>query len=218
LQGRNALKPALDRDKLLTEAETFSARLSAQTIPSLYGVTDGKAVGTFVEHGFKAHLAANYDFVAGSSASGIDLPELGVDIKVTSVTQPQSSCPFKSARQKIFGLGYALLVFVYSKADDAARQAATLNILHTVFVEKERTADYTLTKNLNQVLSVGGNADDLVASMRDRLLPVDETEAYAIAGELLEQGHIEEGLLGLESVVQRPLYYSRAITKLSIAA
>ena len=46
------------------------------------------------------------------------MPELGVDIKTTSIIQPQSSCPFKSARQKIFGLGYSLLVFVYKKEDN----------------------------------------------------------------------------------------------------
>jgi len=43
-----------------------------------------------------------------------------VDIKVTSIRQPQSSCPFKSARQKIYGLGYSLIVFVYDKKDDPA--------------------------------------------------------------------------------------------------
>ena len=37
------------------------------------------------------------------------------DIKAISITQPQSSCPFKNARQKIYGLGYNLLVFVYDK-------------------------------------------------------------------------------------------------------
>jgi hypothetical protein len=48
----------------------------------------------------------------GNLAKGIDFPELGVDIKVTSIRQPQSSCPFKSVRQKIYGRGYSLLVFV----------------------------------------------------------------------------------------------------------
>lgn len=73
----------------------------------------------------------------GNSASGIDLPELNVDIKVTSIVQPQSSCPFKSARQKIFGLGYSLLVFVYSKTDEPKTRTSTLKIIHTIFVEKE---------------------------------------------------------------------------------
>ena len=78
----------------------------------MFGVTDGKAVGTYLEHKFKSYLGDRYTFRQGSSAKGIDFIELDVDIKVTSVTQPQSSCPYKSARQKIFGLGYSLLVFV----------------------------------------------------------------------------------------------------------
>ena len=67
------------------------------------GITDGKAVGTYLEHKFTTCLTNIYDYEQGNSASGIDLPGLGVDIKVTSIKQPQSSCPFQSASQKIFG-------------------------------------------------------------------------------------------------------------------
>jgi hypothetical protein len=62
-----------------------------------YGVTDGKAVGTYLEHKFKLYLKERYEFLEGNSASGIDFPGLLVDVKVTSIRQPQSSCPFKSA-------------------------------------------------------------------------------------------------------------------------
>ena len=79
------------------------------------------------------------------SAQGVDFPDLEVDMKVTAITQPQSSCPFKSARQKIFGLGYGLLVFVYDKKDNPKNTTATLNILHTVYVDRKRSADYTMT-------------------------------------------------------------------------
>ena len=68
--------------------------------PSLYGVTDGKAVGTYLEHKFQSYLHASYDYTEGSSAKGIDFPSINVDMKVTSIKQPQSSCPFKSARQR----------------------------------------------------------------------------------------------------------------------
>ena len=34
-----------------------------------------------------------YLYQKGSSASGIDFPNLNVDMKVTSIKQPQSSCP-----------------------------------------------------------------------------------------------------------------------------
>lgn len=207
------MKPSLSAAFLLSEAKVFAETESTYPEPTLYGVTDGKAVGTYVEHKFKAYLATKYAFTPGSSASGIDLPELNVDIKVTSIVQPQSSCPFKSARQKIFGLGYSLLVFVYSKVDDAATQTSTLNILHTIFIEKERTADYQMTTRLKDIIANSGNADDLVAFMRDRNLPVDEIEAYAIANELLDGASLVGGYLTISNALQWRLQYSRVISE-----
>ena len=64
-----------------------------------------------LEHKFIAQLQSQYTFREGNSASGIDIPSLDLDIKVTSIRQPQSSCPFKSARQKIYGLGYHLIIY-----------------------------------------------------------------------------------------------------------
>src|SRR5258708_26817761 len=140
-----AALPPLTVELLQKEAAEFAKAESKHPEPSLFGVTDGKAVGTYLEHKFQTVLHKRYTYGRGNSAKGIDFPELGVDIKVTSIRQPQSSCPFKSARQKIYGLGYSLLVFVYEKSDDAAKQAARLNILHTIFIEKERTADFQTT-------------------------------------------------------------------------
>lgn len=108
----------LNIQKLQDEAKIFSIIESQHKEASLFGVTDGKAIGTYLEHKFKAYLHEKYIYLSGSSARGIDFPELMVDMKVTSIRQPQSSCPFKSARQKIFGLGYSLLIFVYAKEDD----------------------------------------------------------------------------------------------------
>jgi hypothetical protein len=205
-------KPSLTLGQLITEAKRFAEIESLYPEPTLYGVTDGKAIGTYVEHKFKAYLTTNYHVALSSSASGIDLPELAVDIKVTSISQPQSSCPFKSARQKIFGLGYSLLVFVYSKTDNPENSTATLNILHTIFVQKERTADYQTTTGLQKILSNNPNADDLVGFMRDRFLPVDDVEAYAIAEELLNAGTLTEGYLTISNALQWRLQYSRAIS------
>ena len=109
---------------LQKEAKAFTKAESKHAEKSLFGVTDGKAVGTYLEHKFQTVLQSHYEYARGSSAKGIDFPKLGVDIKVTSIRQPQSSCPFKSARQKIYGLGYSLLVFVYDKHDDHKLRAA----------------------------------------------------------------------------------------------
>lgn len=131
-------------------------------------------------------------------------------MKVTSIKQPQSSSPYKSPRQKIFGLGYSLLVFVYQKTDDPQSQASRLNILHTIFVEKKRTGDYQMTSGIRKILENDGNEDDLIAFMYERLLPVDEIQASEIAQELLEKPP-ELGYLTISNALQWRLQYKRAI-------
>lgn len=207
------MKSTLDIFQMLNEAKGFAEIESVYAEPSLFGVTDGKAVGTYIEHKFKAYLAQSYEVAFSSSASGIDLPDLNVDIKVTSITQPQSSCPFKSARQKIFGLGYSLLIFVYSKTDDSENRTANLNILHTIFVGKERTADYQMTTGLRQILANNGNADDLVSFMQSRNLPLDDIEAYQIAEEILDGKELAEGYLTISNALQWRLQYGRVISE-----
>lgn len=204
------VKPKLTLDVLKAEAATFAAVESAHAEPTLYGVTDGKAVGTYFEHKFRAHLLDRFEFQQGSSAKGIDFPELDVDMKVTSVKQPQSSCPFKSARQKIFGLGYSVLVFVYDKTDDPRTSTGHLNIPHVIFVEKERTADFQTTTGIRKILANHGNQDDLVAFMQERMLPVDEIEARMIADELLKTPP-EIGYLTISNALQWRLQYGRVI-------
>lgn len=101
-------------------ATSFSDEISSRNIPELVGVTDGKAVGTYLESHFKQYLQATLSASDwGNAAKGIDLPTINTDIKFTSVRQPQSSLPYKSSTQKIFGLGYNLIVFIYQKNDSA---------------------------------------------------------------------------------------------------
>ena len=145
------IKQQLDIDALVVEAAHFAELESKYDAPSLYGVTDGKAIGTYLEHKFMQHLADKYEYQQGNSASGIDFPILAVDMKVTSIRQPQSSCPFRSARQKIFGLGYSLLIFVYEKSDEHKLHTGRLNIQHTLFIHADRTADFQMTSVCSQL-------------------------------------------------------------------
>ena len=173
-------------------------------------MTDGKAVGTYLEHKFQTLLHAHYSYREGSSAKGIDFPDLNVDMKVTSIKQPQSSSPFKSARQKIFGLGYSLLVFVYQKTDDHIQRTSKLEILHTVFVDASRTADYQTTRGILEILERNGNTDDLLAFMEDRNLPIDDVEAIQITEELLVNPPTL-GYLTISNALQWRLQYKRVI-------
>lgn len=180
---------------LQKEATSFAKAESKHGEPSLFGVTDGKAVGTYLEHKFQTALHKRYIYGRGNSAQGIDFPELGVDIKVTSVRQPQSSCPFKSARQKIYGLGYSLIVFVYDKRDDPVIKTAKLDILHTIFVEKARTADHQTTSGLRRLIENNANRDDILAFFEDRYMPFEEPAAVRLAERVLRHPPVE-GVLG----------------------
>ena len=54
------MKAALDIDSLIREAAAFGEAESVYDEPTLYGVTDGKAVGTYLEHKFKLYLNTLY--------------------------------------------------------------------------------------------------------------------------------------------------------------
>ena len=142
---------------LRTEAAAFAHAESAHHEPTLYGLTDGKALGTYMEQKFQNLLHTKYSYDEGSSARGIDFPGLNVDMKVTSIKQPQSSSPFKSARQQVLGLGYSLLIFIYEKTDDRGQQTGTLDILHTIFIDKSRTADYHTTRGVLEIIERRGD-------------------------------------------------------------
>jgi hypothetical protein len=203
--------PPLTLADLLVAARKFADDEAKHWEPSLFGATDGKAVGTYVEHKFRTMLAMQYSFIIGNSASGIDFPDLNLDIKVTSARQPQSSCPFSSARQKIFGLGYSLLIFVYDKKDDEQRHMAQLEIQQIRYVEASATGDYTMTLRLREMIKDQANEDDIVAYLQDRNLPVDDIEAHQLARELLKKPLIQ-GYLTISNALQWRLNYNRVLS------
>lgn len=204
------MKQNLTIDCLIFEAKVFCEAVSKENHTSLIGVTDGKAVGTYVEHKFQNHLSNKYNLEIGSSAKGIDLPgqDIMTDIKVTSITQPQSSCPFKNARQKIFGLGYNLLVFVYEKHD--TDNSCTLHFTHCTFIDNHRTADYTITKRLREMVNDGANKEDIIGFLQDKSVPGDEIVYNELAHEVLT--HMpEQGYLTISNALQWRLQYARVI-------
>lgn len=205
------MRHVLTIEKLIEEAKAFCEIESKGNHTSLIGITDGKAVGTYVEHKFQNYLKSNYHINIGSSAKGIDLPDDGIltDIKVTSITQPQSSCPFRNARQKIFGLGYNLLVFVYEKRDTLNN--CTLRFTHCTFINNARTADFTITKRLREMVQDGANKEDIIGFLQDRNVPGDEIVYNELVDEILSRTP-EQGYLTISNALQWRLQYSRVIS------
>ena len=204
------MKPALTIDELIKSAYQFCEIESHRNHDELIGITDGKAIGTYIEHKFQRFLQSKYIIEIGNSSKGIDLPsdDIQTDIKVTSITQPQSSCPFTNARQKIYGLGYNLLVFVYDKHD--SNESCIIHFTHCTFIEKKRTSDFTITKRLREMLEDGANKEDIIGFLQDRNVPGDEIVYNNLANEILSNPP-EQGYLTISNALQWRLQYSRVI-------
>jgi len=206
------MKKKLTIKTLKKAAQDFCDKESTYSNKDLYGVTDGKAVGTYIEHKFQKYLDENYEYEKGSSAKGIDLPsdDILTDIKVTSIKQPQSSCPFKDAKQKIFGLGYNILVFVYEKTDDPERGTAILDFLSCSFLEKGRTADYTTTYRIREMVKDGAIKEDIIAYLNDKNIPADDITLSQIADSIITKIP-EQGYLTISNALQWRLQYARVV-------
>ena len=205
-----ATKPRLTIEQLIEKSKDLCISMSEERHETIVGATDGKAVGTYIEHRFKDILISEYEVTVGSSAQGIDFPDpdINTDMKTTFISQPQSSCPFKNAKQKIYGLGYNLLLFAYKKDDNRENN---LQFLHARFIDKSRTADYQTTIGLREILERDGNTDDIKAFLMDRRLPVDEVGLESIAQEIINNPP-NIGYLTISNALQWRLQYSRVIT------
>ncbi len=206
------MKEVLTLEILKEKAKLFAELVSQEKIKNLFGITDGKAIGTYLEHKFKEYLSL-YDFELGSSSLGIDFPskEINTDIKVTSVKQPQSSCPFKNVTQKIYGLGYNILLFVYDKIDDNIDKTAQLNIVNCSFIENKRTGDYTLTYRLNEMIKDNANKEDIISYLQDRNIPADDITLEELAEKILFEPPLQ-GYLTISNALQWRLQYQRIVS------
>lgn len=203
--------PELTIELLIKAAKDFCKQESGVYRTELFAVTDGKKVGTIVEHLFQEYLEERYSMTVGSSALGLDLPSVNTDIKVTSIVQPQSSCPYKDSKQKIYGLGYNLIVFVYQKEDDNEKKKGKLDFLSCTFISKERTADYQTTTGLKKIIENNANADDIFAFLIERNIPGDEVTLLNMAKDILKNPP-EVGYLTISNALQWRLQYGRIVS------
>lgn len=196
--------------KLRKEAIAFCKRESNIIHDNLVGVTDGKAVGTYIEHKFEEYLKNKYKVTVGSSAKGIDLPdkEINTDIKVTSVKKPQSSSPFKNIEQKIYGLGYNLLIFVYEKTDINDR--CYLDFKHCMFLEADKARYYNLTKMLRLLIKNNASKEDIIEILTDSNVPGNNQSLDTLAMNVLDNLP-KQGYLTISDVFQWRLKYSNVI-------
>lgn len=164
----------LTKTYLIKEGENFCKHTSSINHPKLMGINDGKSIGTYIEHEFKKYLSKKYEFNIGSSSLSIDFPDehINTDLKVTSIHKPQNSCPFKSIYQKIYGLGYNILLFVYEKIEKNGKCYLTFD--SCTFIPSYETGDYNLTKDLLKLLKNNSKKNKIKQYLLESNLPLEE--------------------------------------------
>lgn len=197
----------LTKDALIREAEIFCKLENSKNHPELIGINDGKSIGTYIEHEFKKFLENKYEFNSGSSAQGIDFPDknINTDLKVTSNKKPQNSCPFNDIKQKIYGLGYNLLLFIYSKNDDDEKH--NLHFESCTFIKAEETGDYNLTKNLRKMVENKWDKEKIVYYLKECKLPGDDITLNILADEIIRNPP-RQGYLTISNAFQWRLKYN----------
>lgn len=177
-----AMSRKLTKELLRSEALLFSSK----EVP-LTDKRDGKSIGTHVEKTFFAYLQdRGYVFRCGKASSGLDFPDLGVDIKTAARKNRTTSGPFKSFHQAVFGLGYDLLLFTYAPvlhfvpADGYPNGMPCQMACITGAAYFERPRDRALGKQL----AAAPNDEMRVHAMRKRYPAVSLAEAAEVVGKL----------------------------------
>ena len=89
---------------------------------------------------------------------------------------------------------------------------ANLQVRHVLFVEQQRTGDFQTTAGLRRILENEGNEDDILAFLGERMLPVDDIQAAALAQEI-RNNPPQIGYLTISNALQWRLQYARVIER-----
>ena len=197
--------------KLIEEAHQFANDFSKKSHNKLFGITDGKAIGTYIENLYKDIIKTKYGVKVATASNGIDIPNENIDIKCTLTTRPQSSCPYKSFRQKVYGLGYSILLFTYIKNDNFDTKECKIIINGVYYISENETSDTYITENINYILDNSLNKEEeLIELFKEVKLPADDFDLSQLAKEvLINRPNI--GKLTISNALQWRLQYSKIV-------
>lgn len=88
--------------------------------------------------------------------------------------------------------------------------SATLNFVSCSFLEKDRTADYTTTFRLREMLKDGAIKEDILAYLIDKNIPADDITLELIAEQILNKTP-KQGYLTISNALQWRLQYARIV-------
>ncbi|MGB2728610.1 MAG: restriction endonuclease [Halobacteriota archaeon] len=194
--------------------QDLCADVSQRKIAELFQVTDGKKIGTYIERECKRYLEQRTGLtMEGSAALGKDLPLFNIDIKTTSAVQPQSSSPYRSLDEKIFGLPYNVLLFIYRKEDK--KGYARLGILRCCYIPKELTGDYSTTRLARELrdnyLRKEIGVDEIIGRLEEKLGITEVADLNVTPGivQRIIDNPPSPGVLTISFALQWRLQYGR---------
>ena len=76
--------------------------------------------------------------------------------------------------------------------------------------ESDRTADYTITKRLREMIEDDANEEDIIAFLNDKNIPGDEMIYQDLADEIVKRPP-QQGYLTISNALQWRLQYKRVI-------
>lgn len=176
----------LSKSGLVRSAQAFCLQAEQTGHKEIFGQVSCHVVNSFVERCFLEHLAETFNLDVGFSPLNVALPSINTEIRTAPVDRPDMFCPYISSRQKIYGLGYNLLLLLYSKTDDNAAKEGHFSIHSCEYISAERTADYMTTKILHEVLLGGGNADDVFAFLSDWMQGTTSERLRELSAEIVQ--------------------------------
>ena len=101
-------------------------------------------------------------------------------------------------------------MFVYNKVDNPTTKTAKLDFVSCSFISKERTADYTTTYRLREMVKDKANAEDIVAYLNDKNIPADDITLNRLAEQILKTPPLQ-GYLTISNALQWRLQYARVV-------
>lgn len=147
--------------------------------------TTSKKIGTYFENELRDWMESQRGIESdGSIAEDEDIPELNLDVKATSESQPQSSIPMKYPLERITGMQYDVLVFIYKK--DRSVYGNKIDVVNCSYIPKERTGDHRKSEKARELIHKYKNEDisrDILKSRIEELTGLSHFEGIELVTE-----------------------------------
>jgi len=200
----------LDLRSYFDTVAEFCAEIESRTVPEDKSDTS-KRIGTYFEKELREWFEEKHGFVSeGSVAEGIDLPAFNIDVKMTSNRQPQSSSPFDDPGERITGVDYNILLFVYDK--HSVEEGNQFDIESCAYIPKERASDYRKSENAAKLVEDYRESKLSESELREQLEEL--TGIGAISDEKfneIKENPPKEGAITMTPAVQWRFNYNKMV-------